>query len=130
TRHGLRHHARGARGTRMAGRPARDRPLRGRGHPPRRRCREAPADARLHPRLGPRAGAASMTPARVLVVDDDPHILEVLAMRLESLGLEVSAAASPGDVPGILADRSFDLALFDLRMAPLDGLTLLDIARE
>ncbi len=71
-----------------------------------------------------------MTPARVLVVDDDPHILEVLAMRLESLGLDVSAAASPGDVPGILADRSFDLALFDLRMAPLDGLALLDIARK
>jgi signal transduction histidine kinase len=66
----------------------------------------------------------------VLVVDDDPHILEVLAMRLESLGLEVCKTVAPADVPGLLAGRTFDLALFDLRMAPLDGLALLDVVRE
>ena len=66
-----------------------------------------------------------MTPPQVLVVDDDPNILEVLVMRLESLGLQVTAAASPIAVPAILAERRFDLALFDLRMAPMDGLALL-----
>ena len=68
--------------------------------------------------------------ADVLVVDDDRNILEVLAMRLESLGLRVTATGAPAEVPGILADRRFDLALFDLRMAPLDGMALLDVVRE
>jgi signal transduction histidine kinase len=71
-----------------------------------------------------------MTAPSALVVDDDPNILEVLAMRLESLGLQVSATASSGDVPEMLTTRGFDVALFDLRMAPLDGLELLDVARE
>ena len=71
-----------------------------------------------------------MTAPRVLVVDDDRHILEVLAMRLESLGLDVSASAAPAEVPAMLADRAFDLALFDLRMTPLDGMALLDVAHE
>jgi signal transduction histidine kinase len=65
-----------------------------------------------------------------LVVDDDPNILEVLAMRLESLGLQVSAMAASGEVPALLTTQSFDVALFDLRMAPLDGMALLDVARE
>jgi signal transduction histidine kinase len=71
-----------------------------------------------------------VTLPRALVVDDDPHILEVLAMRLESLGLQVSATAASAEVPALLTSRGFDVALFDLRMTPLDGLALLDVARE
>lgn len=71
-----------------------------------------------------------MTPRRVLVVDDDRQILEVLAMRLESMGLAVHGSVKPAEVPQLLADMPFDLALFDLRMAPLDGLALLRIAHE
>lgn len=71
-----------------------------------------------------------MTSPRVLVVDDDRSILEVLAMRLESMGLAVRATAAPAEVPPLLAADSFDLALFDLRMEPLDGLALLRIAQE
>ena len=71
-----------------------------------------------------------MTPPEVLVVDDDRNILEVLAMRLESLGVRVTAEAAPAEVPRLLAERRFDLALFDLRMAPIDGLALLASARE
>jgi signal transduction histidine kinase len=65
-----------------------------------------------------------------LVVDDDLPILEVLTMRLESLGLRVTATGSPSEVLRILDASRFDLALFDLRMAPIDGLTLLDTVRE
>ncbi len=71
-----------------------------------------------------------MSVPTALVVDDDPHILEVLAMRLESLGLEVSTTAAPADVPELLSNGGFDIALFDLRMTPLDGLALLDVVRE
>jgi signal transduction histidine kinase len=70
-----------------------------------------------------------VTPPRALVVDDDASILEVLAMRLESLGLDVTTSGSPADVPALLGGTPFDLALFDLRMEPLDGLALLDATR-
>jgi signal transduction histidine kinase len=70
-----------------------------------------------------------VTPRRVLVVDDDRHILEVLAMRLESMGLAVHGATSSAEVPQLLEEMPFDLALFDLRMSPLDGMALLEIAR-
>jgi len=71
-----------------------------------------------------------VTPRRVLVVDDDSHILEVLTMRLESMGLSVHACSSPAAVPALLENTAFDAALFDLRMAPIDGLALLQAARE
>ena len=71
-----------------------------------------------------------MSQRRALVVDDDRSILEVLAMRLESMGLSVEASSSPAEVPKILAEQVFDLALFDLRMVPLDGLALLQLARD
>lgn len=65
------------------------------------------------------------TARRVLVVDDDPHILEVLGMRLESMGLEVTAVGDPAAAVPLLAARTFDLALFDFRMDPIDGLALM-----
>ncbi|MCW5890822.1 MAG: response regulator [bacterium] len=66
-----------------------------------------------------------MSARRVLVVDDDPHILEVLGMRLESMGLDVTAVGDPAAAVPLLAAAPFDLALFDLRMDPIDGLALM-----
>ncbi len=60
-----------------------------------------------------------------LVVDDDAPILEVLTMRLESMGLAVTATGHADEALKCLDAQVFDVALFDLRMAPLDGLALL-----
>ena len=60
----------------------------------------------------------------VLLVDDETHVLEVLEMRLASMGFAVTAVGNPGDALALLAERPFDLALFDLRMEPLDGIAL------
>jgi len=67
---------------------------------------------------------------RVLVVDDDPSILEVLGMRLEATGYEPTLVADPEAARRLVADRRFDAALFDLRMEPLDGIALARIAHE
>lgn len=61
---------------------------------------------------------------KILVVDDDPQILDVLEIRLTSLGLDVSATRNPGDAVEIVAGTRFDVALVDLRMGPLDGMRL------
>jgi two-component system response regulator GlrR len=60
--------------------------------------------------------------ARALVVDDDPAILEVLEMRLQSMGLDVALARNYREAVTLLDDRGFDVALFDLRMEPVTGL--------
>jgi len=68
--------------------------------------------------------------ARALVVDDDPVILEVLEMRLQSMGLDVALAKGHGEAITLLDERSFDVALFDLRMEPVSGLKLMAAAHE
>ena len=69
-----------------------------------------------------------MRAARALVVDDDPDILAVLEMRLESIGLDVSVARSHQEALTLLNEHGFDVALFDLRMEPVNGLKLMEDA--
>jgi signal transduction histidine kinase len=63
---------------------------------------------------------------RVLIVDDDPSILEVLEMRLAAMGFDVDATTdAPLAVRKVAAGR-FDIALVDLRMDPMDGIALME----
>jgi signal transduction histidine kinase len=71
-----------------------------------------------------------MINGRALVVDDDPNILEVLEMRLQSMGLDVALARSYRDAVSLLDGRGFDVALFDLRMEPVSGLQLMEAAHQ
>jgi signal transduction histidine kinase len=72
----------------------------------------------------------TMTRRSALVVDDDAHVLEVLEMRLEALGFDVTATADAQAAIQILSRRGFDVALFDLRMVPIDGIALTRAAHE
>ncbi|MBW1857064.1 MAG: response regulator, partial [Deltaproteobacteria bacterium] len=63
---------------------------------------------------------------RILVIDDDPVILEVITKILKTNSYEVIAA--PNGESGIkrLESNSFDLVLTDLMMPDVDGLEVLD----
>ena len=63
---------------------------------------------------------------RVLVVDDDAAILEVLEMRLIAMGFDVIATRDPQAALTALDGQRFDLALLDLRMEPMDGIRLME----
>jgi signal transduction histidine kinase len=63
---------------------------------------------------------------RVLVVDDDAAILEVLEMRLSAMGFDVTATRDPQAAIAAVDGSRFDLALLDLRMEPLDGIRLME----
>jgi signal transduction histidine kinase/CheY-like chemotaxis protein len=63
---------------------------------------------------------------RVLIVDDDPAILEVLEMRLVAMGFDVEATKDPHLAVRNAAAGRFDLALVDLRMDPVDGIALME----
>lgn len=67
---------------------------------------------------------------RLLFVDDDESLLELLKIFLESLGHEVEAYASPEDAIDALSNRKFDVVISDLRMGPVDGISLMGGIRE
>ncbi len=63
---------------------------------------------------------------KMLVVDDDAAILEVLEMRLAAMGFAVTATADPHKAVAAAQEGRFDLALVDLRMEPVDGIRLME----
>jgi signal transduction histidine kinase len=83
-----------------------------------------PARARAtEPRPAP---AASDARGEVLVVDDEPHSLEVCAEFLTSAGHTVDTAASGREALERLAGRRYDVVITDLSMPGLSGW---DVAR-
>jgi signal transduction histidine kinase len=63
---------------------------------------------------------------KVLVVDDDAAIVEVLEMRLVTMGFDVTATADPQAAVAAVEGGRFDVALLDLRMEPTDGIALME----
>lgn len=72
------------------------------------------------------AGTRSHASANIMVVDDEPAARLSLAELLSLEGYEVSAAASGEEAVGLLAERSFDLAIVDLKMPGMDGLEVVE----
>jgi two-component system response regulator PilR (NtrC family) len=71
-----------------------------------------------------------MPDIRVLVVDDEQSMRDLLAIMLRQAGYEVSVADGGEAAIERLKAESFDLVLTDLRMRKVDGLTVLKAAKE
>lgn len=68
---------------------------------------------------------------RVLIVDDEPDILELLELALLRMGLEASRAKSLKGALDLLGKHHFDLCLTDMRLPDGEGLELVEyIARQ
>lgn len=65
-----------------------------------------------------------MNTAHLLLVDDDPSLLKLLGMRLESCGYRVSAVESGERALALIEQHHPDLVLTDLRMDGMDGMAL------
>jgi len=70
------------------------------------------------------------TKQSILVVDDEPNIRRALRMVLEPEGFALLEAESAEKGLEILQAEPVDLAMFDIRLPGMDGLTLLGKARE
>lgn len=68
--------------------------------------------------------------AKILVVDDEPSIVEVLKTLLGRDGYAVTVAADGTEAVKKMSSEKFDLLISDVRMQPMDGVTLLRQARE
>ena len=67
--------------------------------------------------------------ASVLVVDDQPVVQRVLSAQLRKNGHEVETYGSAREALARLAETHFDLAILDIAMPDMDGLTLLRLLR-
>ena len=63
--------------------------------------------------------------ARILVVDDEPSMLEFISLLLEEVGYEVTTAGSVKEGRQIFSEGDFDLVLCDIIMPDGNGLDLL-----
>ena len=62
--------------------------------------------------------------ARILVVDDDPEIVKMLAKSLARYGLQIDATSSPEDALVRAEGTRYDAALLDLVMPGRNGADL------
>jgi DNA-binding response OmpR family regulator len=66
----------------------------------------------------------------ILLVDDDPFILEGIGEDLENQGFKVTRAASGDRALELLTGSDFDLVITDLVMEDVDGIQVLKKAKE
>lgn len=83
------------------------------------------ADARTDQRGGNWVCVAS--PKRVLIVDDNDRHLDILSAILSSVGYDVETCGSGAEALRRLAVRLYDVAVLDLVMPEVSGVT---VARE
>ena len=74
--------------------------------------------------------AAPETRARILFVDDELPLRDVVSRMLGRRGASVTAAGDAMTAVELLRDQSFDLVLTDYQMPDMDGLELLAYVRE
>lgn len=68
--------------------------------------------------------------AKILLVDDEPSILSVLNVLLKAEGHNVTPQSDGNQALELIKKEEFDLLISDIRMKPLDGITLLKAARD
>lgn len=72
----------------------------------------------------------SLQAQKILLVDDDPSLLKLLALRLRSMGYEVNTAESAEKAVALIPSFLPHLVITDLRMEEMDGLELFRHIKE
>jgi DNA-binding response OmpR family regulator len=68
--------------------------------------------------------------AHILVVDDEPAIVEILRRSLSAQGYQISTAENGATMRRIISEGTVDLVLLDLGLPGEDGLALMRTLRE
>ena len=68
--------------------------------------------------------------ARILIVDDDPSITEVLKIILETRGYKVDTASTGKEAMEKSEEKIYNLAILDIKLPDMEGTKLLKAMRE
>ena len=71
-----------------------------------------------------------MDKPKILVLDDEPGFREEIGEFLTHTGYDILPAGLPSEALKLLEKNRFDVALFDVRLPEMDGLTLLSKVKE
>src|SRR6476660_6034083 len=71
-----------------------------------------------------------MKRAKLLLVDDDRHILDSMGSWLQSQGYDLDRAATQEEAVGRITQSPYDLVLADVRLGNGDGFNVLAHARK
>jgi two-component system, OmpR family, response regulator len=71
-----------------------------------------------------------MNMTQILIVDDDPHIRELLRLLLQNEGFEIREAGDGVEALALLESAKADLVILDIMMPNMDGWTLCRELRE
>jgi two-component system, NtrC family, response regulator PilR len=71
-----------------------------------------------------------MTKQRVLIVDDEPDIRELLEITLLRMGLETRSAEDYSSATRMLQEESFNLCLTDMKLPDGDGIALVEYIQQ
>lgn len=71
-----------------------------------------------------------MDKIRVLIVDDEVQLAQAFKKKLEQDVFVVSTVACAKDVFGLIKEKTFDVAVLDIRLPDMDGIELLSRLRE
>ncbi|NYT47407.1 MAG: response regulator [Candidatus Methanofishera endochildressiae] len=66
----------------------------------------------------------------ILLVDDDPSLLELLSLRLKAVGLTVKTANSAAEALNYIPQCHPELIITDLRMDEMDGMQLCKVIQQ
>ena len=65
-------------------------------------------------------------PIRLLIADDEEDLVTFLAHRLRKRGLDVTMALSGSEAVSAASQMKFDVAVVDLKMPDMDGITVIE----
>ncbi|MBN2317433.1 MAG: sigma-54-dependent Fis family transcriptional regulator [Acidobacteria bacterium] len=67
---------------------------------------------------------------KILVVDDEPNITEILEIAFQEDGMDVIKSGSGRDALKMLREQDVDIVVSDIKMPDISGVELLSIAKE
>lgn len=74
--------------------------------------------------------AAPATRVRILVVDDEEDIADILKIELDAAGFWADVAYRPSDALRMFRAGEYRMAIIDMRMPGMDGFSLYEKMRE
>ncbi len=63
---------------------------------------------------------------KILVVDDDLNLLDLIQIRLDASGYEVATAGHENEAKKLVASQVFDAVVLDLQLVSQDGISLME----